>query len=96
LYFPITGVLASSDGDALISGYSIKNNKRQAKLLIGYCPQFDALSLYLTPEEHLAFFCRVRGITGSMQKEIVNELIKRLQLTKHRKKLAKSLSGKLA
>lgn len=88
-----TGYLPISDGDALIKGYSLRRNVRKARLLLGYCPQGDALDPYLTCEEHLSLFCRLRGITGERKTEMIDKNIKRVGLTKHRDKIVKVLSG---
>jgi ATP binding cassette subfamily A (ABC1) protein 13 len=34
----------------------------KAGILIGYCPQQDALDELLTGWEHLQYYCRLRGI----------------------------------
>lgn len=36
---------------------------RNEGINIGYCPQVDALDDLLTGEEHLYFYCRIRGIS---------------------------------
>lgn len=35
---------------------------REAGILIGYCPQQDALDGLLTGREHLDYYCSLRGI----------------------------------
>ncbi|TTA11863.1 ATP-binding cassette sub-family A member 12 [Bagarius yarrelli] len=51
---------------------------------IGYCPQVDALDDLLTGEEHLYFYARIRGICKREIDQVVNFLLKKLELNYHR------------
>ncbi|MCJ8732883.1 hypothetical protein PDJAM_G00216800 [Pangasius djambal] len=51
---------------------------------IGYCPQVDALDDLLTGEEHLYFYARIRGICKREIDQVVNYLLKKLELSYHR------------
>ena len=39
----LTGSVISSEGDAYIYGYSVRNQIREIKRIMGLCPQFDVL-----------------------------------------------------
>ena len=42
--------------------FSVVQNLLNVHKLIGYCPQFDALIDYLTAEEHIYLYARLKGI----------------------------------
>uniref|UniRef100_A0A7N6BT37 ABC transporter domain-containing protein n=1 Tax=Anabas testudineus TaxID=64144 RepID=A0A7N6BT37_ANATE len=65
---------------------------RDKGINIGYCPQVDALDDLLTGEEHMYFYARIRGISKSEIKGVVNYLLKRLELNYHRKIITDSYS----
>lgn len=41
---------------------SVVTEMEQVHQLMGYCPQFDAISDLLTGQEHLELYARLRGI----------------------------------
>lgn len=49
--------------------------------LVGYCPQFDALFDNLTGREHLELYANLKGIKKEYHKEIIDDLIKSMNLT---------------
>ncbi len=44
------GELLPDGGDAYIQGLSVSRQRQQARQMLGYCPQFDALPGHLTGE----------------------------------------------
>jgi len=60
----LCGILEPSSGDALVAGYSIKNEPDLVKLNIGYMSQRFSLYNDLTVEENLNFFGKVYGLSG--------------------------------
>jgi len=89
----LTGKLAATRGTASVGGFNVGTELRDARRLIGYCPQFDALLDLLTVREHLQLFGRIKGLTGYALEESVQRLMLTLSLKPFEKKLAKSLSG---
>lgn len=61
--------------------------------MIGYCPQHDALFPLMTVEEHLWFYCKIKGVPIEKRETVVEDAIKQLSLTEHRDKPAGTLSG---
>ncbi|XP_062861801.1 glucosylceramide transporter ABCA12 [Trichomycterus rosablanca] len=59
---------------------------------IGYCPQVDALDELLTGEEHLYFYARIRGIAKREIDQVVNYLLKKLELNYHRNVISERYS----
>lgn len=60
----LCGILEPTEGDASVSGYSIKNEPNKVKLNIGYMSQKFSLYNDLTVEENIAFFGGVYGLEG--------------------------------
>jgi len=55
----LTGMIKPTSGRALV------NNRPSHENLLGFCPQHDILWDDLTPEEHMAFYFRVKGFRPS-------------------------------
>uniref|UniRef100_A0A2K5E9S2 ATP binding cassette subfamily A member 13 n=1 Tax=Aotus nancymaae TaxID=37293 RepID=A0A2K5E9S2_AOTNA len=64
-----------------------------AGVLIGYCPQQDALDELLTGWEHLHYYCSLRGIPTQCIPEVAGDLIRRLHLEAHADKPVATYSG---
>ncbi|KAM4874915.1 ATP-binding cassette sub-family A member 13 [Thomomys bottae] len=62
-------------------------------VLIGYCPQQDALYDLLTGWEHLHYYCSLRGIPKQCIPEVAADLVRRLHLEAHANKLVSTYSG---
>uniref|UniRef100_A0A3Q1H078 ABC transporter domain-containing protein n=1 Tax=Anabas testudineus TaxID=64144 RepID=A0A3Q1H078_ANATE len=92
----LTGDVSPTDGTAQIKDLEGRlvdiMECRDKGINIGYCPQVDALDDLLTGEEHMYFYARIRGISKSEIKGVVNYLLKRLELNYHRKIITDSYS----
>ncbi|KYO42786.1 ATP-binding cassette sub-family A member 12 [Alligator mississippiensis] len=62
-------------------------------ILIGYCPQQDALDELLTGWEHLYYYCRLCGVPTQYIHKVAGDLVSRLHLDTHVDKLVRSYSG---
>ncbi|CAG9318442.1 unnamed protein product [Blepharisma stoltei] len=89
----LTGEIAPSSGEAYISGFSINNDFNNIRKVIGYCPQFDAISELLTVKENLNLYADIKGIPKVWKKEMVNEIIMNMDLEKYENALSGNLSG---
>ena len=58
----------------------LQSLQRKLGTEIGYCPQQDALDLYLTGRQTLTFHGKVRGFSGGDVEVMVEEQLKRLKL----------------
>ncbi|XP_006874597.1 PREDICTED: ATP-binding cassette sub-family A member 13-like [Chrysochloris asiatica] len=65
----------------------------EAGILIGYCPQQDALDELLTGWEHLHYYCSLRGIPKQHIPEVSGDLVRRLHLESHVDQLVATYSG---
>jgi ATP-binding cassette, subfamily A (ABC1), member 3 len=50
-----------------------KSGFDQARHLIGYCPQFDAIFERLTVREHLEFYANLKGISRDYIKPLIEK-----------------------
>lgn len=89
----LTGENDVSDGDAFISGYSVKTNWRDAGERIGYCPQYDAIIKEMSGEETLYMFARIRGIHENEIPTVVNSIIDAIGIKMYAKRQIKTYSG---
>lgn len=58
----LTGDTLPTTGEITISGFDVTREFKDARKLIGYCPQKDAIFPLLTVEEHLWFYARIKGV----------------------------------
>jgi len=89
----ITGDTEISQGDVLVDGASVQNQRDKARRQLGYCPQFDALPDKLTVWETIALYSRIRGIPAAEVPQATLTMIRRMCLEAHRNSLCEHLSG---
>ena len=58
---------------------------------MGYCPQYDAMFDYLTVEQTLKLFARLKGVESKQSDLAVNTLMKTLLIEQYKDKLYKKL-----
>ncbi|XP_076849875.1 uncharacterized protein abca12 [Brachyhypopomus gauderio] len=84
----LTGDISPSHGSAQVRNWDGRMvdimDCRAEGINIGYCPQVDALDDLMTGEEHLYFYTRIRGIGKRDTDQVVNYLLKKLELNYHR------------
>ncbi|GAB5368054.1 hypothetical protein AAMO2058_001284900 [Amorphochlora amoebiformis] len=90
----LTGMILPTSGDALVFGQSVLRDMVHIRTQLGMCPQHNILWDYLTVEEHLLCYGRIKGVRPlSALKEQVSKLIEEVGLTEKRRELSKGLSG---
>merc|ERR1719271_2390634 len=72
----LCGQVEQTSGEIMIQGISVATRAPEARRLIGYCPQFDALLASLTVDEHLFLYGRLKGLAGRQLAEAVSAQIK--------------------
>ena len=60
---------------------------------LGLCPQHDILFDELTVEEHLDFFCKLKGYPSHLVRAETDRMVKALQLENKRRSMSSTLSG---
>lgn len=68
----LCGLLQSTSGKALVSGFDVKTASSKARSRIGYMAQKFSLYGDLSVEENMDFFTGVYGLTGHMRKEQID------------------------
>ncbi|XP_032896611.1 ATP-binding cassette sub-family A member 3 [Amblyraja radiata] len=89
----LTGLFPPTSGTAHINGFNICKDMALVRQSLGLCPQHDVLFDNLTVEEHLSFFCRLKGYNIENVREAVNQMLMMLNFEEKRHAQAKTLSG---
>ena len=80
-------------GEITINGKSISHKFDECRNLIGYCPQQDAIFEELTVKENLEFYSSIKGIPNEIKQNIIESLIKDMNLSEFSEKQSGNLSG---
>jgi len=72
---------------------SMFTDRSACRQMIGYCSQANPLWHWLTVEEHLYFYAKVKGVGRKERKAVVDQQIVDMDLVEHRYKRAGNLSG---
>lgn len=59
----LTGFLAPSEGEAIIGGFNLADDRIEASKLIGYLPENGPLYMEMTPSSLLNYFGEARGLS---------------------------------
>ena len=89
----LTCLTKPSDGDALIGGFSIKNQTEQIKKLIGVSPQETAVAPNLTVKENLELICGIHKFSKEKTSAKIAEFTEKFSLDSILKRKAGKLSG---
>lgn len=90
----LTGLFPPTSGTAIISGYDVRTETANAQAAMGLCPQHDVLWDVLTVEEHLRFFCTLKGIDDKEEvQRHIDEMLVDLKLEEKRHCNSCTLSG---
>lgn len=89
----LSSLLKPTSGSFTINGLTFKENKNELKQLIGIVPQEYALYPTLTAFENLSYFGSMYGIKGAELKNIINEHLETLGLTRFAHKKVSTFSG---
>ena len=88
----LVGSLAPDAGQALINGYDIVTQRRQAQHQLGYLPESALGFNNLNVQEFLAFTAEARGFAGHQKRTLISNIIDQLDLGGVRHKLLGTLS----
>ena len=82
-----------TDGDAIVSGYSITKESEQVKRLIGVSPQETAVAPGLSVKENLELICGIHGFSKEKTQAKITELSEQFSLSTVLQRKAGKLSG---
>ncbi|KAM3619144.1 uncharacterized protein V6R79_003683 [Siganus canaliculatus] len=89
----LTGDTAITYGEAFLNHYSVLSEMERVHQLMGYCPQFDAISDLLTGREHLEMYARLRGVPEDSVAKVAQWGVKKLGLSQYAEREAGGYSG---
>jgi linearmycin/streptolysin S transport system ATP-binding protein len=89
----LSGLLAPTDGDACIMGFSVTKQPELAKASLGVVPQDIALYPDLSARENLVFWGKMYGLRGAALKARVDEVLEIIGLTDRQKDHVGKFSG---
>uniref|UniRef100_A0A8C2EIU1 P-type phospholipid transporter n=1 Tax=Cyprinus carpio TaxID=7962 RepID=A0A8C2EIU1_CYPCA len=73
--------------------FSVLTEVEKVHQLMGYCPQFDAISDLLTGREHLEFYARLRGVPEAHVAKVAQWGVQKLGLSQYAEREAGGYSG---
>ncbi len=88
----ITCYMAPTSGDVRIGNYSIHNDQEKIKKSIGYLPEHNPLYLDMPVIDYLKFSGELQGVSGSLIKDRIKEMIRMCGLDKEKHKKINELS----
>ncbi|CAL8072882.1 unnamed protein product [Orchesella dallaii] len=89
----LTGLFPPTSGTALVNGFDIRNEIDSVRQSLGLCPQHDVLFDEMTVEEHLKFFCLLKGHDRDFVQSEVDRMLVALMLENKRHAQSQTLSG---
>jgi ABC-type branched-subunit amino acid transport system ATPase component len=89
----ICGLLSYDCGTIEIHNKNLFENLHELQSYIGYCPQQDMLFSYLTVQEQLEFYARVRSKGKNINYIQIQELLIMMDMNKYKQRLCHTLSG---
>uniref|UniRef100_A0A3Q1FT28 ATP binding cassette subfamily A member 7 n=1 Tax=Acanthochromis polyacanthus TaxID=80966 RepID=A0A3Q1FT28_9TELE len=89
----LTGDTPITHGEAFLNQYSVLTEMERVHQLMGYCPQFDAISDLLTGREHLELYARLRGVPEESVTKVAQWGVKKLGLVQYAEQEAGGYSG---
>ena len=91
----VTGIAEPTSGKIEIFGIDAVKDYREARRLVGLCPQEFNVDPFATPLQIVVWMGGYFGMNAAARKKRVNELIERFELGPHAKKQFRQLSGGL-
>ena len=91
----ITGIAEPTSGKIEIFGIDAVKDYREARRLVGLCPQEFNVDPFATPRQIVDWMGGYFGMRAGLRKERTDMLMERFELTAHPKKQFRELSGGL-
>uniref|UniRef100_A0A674BXB8 P-type phospholipid transporter n=1 Tax=Salmo trutta TaxID=8032 RepID=A0A674BXB8_SALTR len=89
----LTGLFPPTSGTAFINGRDIRTDMDSIRTSMGMCPQYNILFKHLTVEEHILFYCMLKGTSQAEAQQAVTVMLEDLGLPHKRDEEAQNLSG---
>lgn len=91
----ITGIAEPSEGKIEIFGIDAVKDYREARRLVGLCPQEFNVDPFATPRQIVDWMGGYFGMPAALRRQRTEMLMERFELTAHHKKQFRELSGGL-
>jgi ABC-2 type transport system ATP-binding protein len=89
----LCGLLEPTSGSVEVGGYDVRKEPNRVRKLIGVSPQETAVYPHLTGKENMELFANLHAMSKEKMRKNVNELLQKLSLRDHAKRLAGKYSG---
>ncbi|XP_044267018.1 phospholipid-transporting ATPase ABCA1-like [Tribolium madens] len=89
----ICGIIPPTNGTVMVNGYDVRTNIQNVRESMGMCLQHNILFDNLSVEEHLCFFCKLKGTKSEQITKEVDDYLKILEIENKRRACSKTLSG---
>ena len=89
----LSGLTRPTAGEAFVGGYSVINEGRKVKSLIGVSPQETAVAPHLSVKENLELMCGIYGLTKEQRSGKILQLADQFDMRSILNKRAGKLSG---
>ena len=93
IFNSITGVHSLTNGKIEFRGKNIDKSRNEIYKQLGYTPQKDALFDFLTGREHLLYYGRLKGVSGTELNQSVNQIIGKVHLSEYQNVITSKYSG---
>jgi len=90
-----TGIAEPTSGKIEIFGVDAVKNYREARRLVGLCPQEFNVDVFATPRQIVDWMGGYFGMGAALRKERTDMLMERFEMIPHQKKMFRELSGGL-
>lgn len=88
----LTCFMPATEGQATVAGFDCLEQPTEVKRQIGYLPETPPVYQELTVQEYLTFVGRLRGLSGTILAQRMNQVVDRLSLGSVRPRLIANLS----
>jgi ABC-2 type transport system ATP-binding protein len=89
----MTTLLLPTEGTAIVNGFDVVKQADGVRHSIGVIPQSMTSDLELSVEENLIIFAKLYGVARPRREQLIDELLKAVELTDWRHAQVKNLSG---
>ena len=89
----LSSLTKPTSGDAFVGGYSVTNDYKQIKKLIGVSPQETAIAPNLSVKENLEFICGIHGFDKEKTRAKIEEISAQFALESVLERKSSKLSG---
>jgi ABC-type multidrug transport system ATPase subunit len=76
----LTNEFHPTKGSLTINGLNVQRDFSKVRSMIGYCPQYDSIFDWMSVEEHLWFYAKIKGIPTEFRADLIERQITEMNL----------------